>query len=204
MISALLLVVCFGAVITHNLYSAYGTEAISSWLSLAEYTFNAPNSPEDQEYLGLKDLRTFTVSQIPAKLILIACFSFKCPVCNKQVLMASNLFQLIQKNPNLSEDIKMLGICASNSEEKALALKRKYQIPFPLFCDPTFQIHQQFGSLRVPFTVLANNNGEVLLMHYGIMKDIEDFLQLIEKLKLAAESCNPVAEGDEECPDLVK
>ena len=162
-------------------YPACGAETNSSWMNLAEYTLNMTDSLEAKEYLGVESLKFFSISQIHAKLIVIGCFSLYCPICHRQAPKANKLFYIIQQDPDLSKDIKMIGICAGNNSKETGVYKTKFRVQFPLFSDPDFVIHKKFGSPRTPFTILVTNNGKVLLFHYGVMKDVEEFVHLVKK-----------------------
>jgi hypothetical protein len=58
-------------------YSAYGAgvEPIAVGTQLPQFTIGTPNSPEVQKYLGLKDDKPFTLSQVDAKLVVIDIFN---------------------------------------------------------------------------------------------------------------------------------
>ena len=94
---------------------AYGEEAHSSWMNLSQFTLNVPDSLMDVEYLGLKAQTSFSLSQIPAKLVLIECLNLYCDSCHKQAAVANKVHKLIQGDPALSKDIKVLGICAGSN-----------------------------------------------------------------------------------------
>jgi len=160
---------------------AYGEEATSSWMNLAEYTLDISDDLEAKKYLGLSNVKSFTISQISAKLIIIGCFSLYCPICHKQAPKANKLFKIIQQNPDLRKDIKMIGICSGNNPKETRVYQTKFRVSFPLFSDPDFVIHRKFGSPRTPFTVLVANSGEVLLFQYGVMRDVEEFVRLVKK-----------------------
>lgn len=160
---------------------SYGIEVICAGKSLPQLTLNTPNSAEEKQYLGLKNLNSFTISQIPSKIILIEVFSFYCPICHKQAPIANKLYRLIQQNPELSKDIKMIGIGAGNNRKETEAYKTNFRVPFPLFCDPDFKIHKKFGEPRTPLTILTNRNGKVLLTHFGVIEDVDEFLSKINK-----------------------
>jgi hypothetical protein len=54
-------------------YSAYAAEspAMPVGTQLPKFTIGTPDSPETQKYLGLKDDKPFTLSDIGAKLVII-------------------------------------------------------------------------------------------------------------------------------------
>jgi hypothetical protein len=58
-------------------YSAYAAEspAMPVGSQLPKFTIGTPDSPQTQKYLGLKDDKPFTLSQINAKLVMIEFFN---------------------------------------------------------------------------------------------------------------------------------
>ena len=147
----------------------------SSWLNLSLLKLQAPKSLEERQYLGLKHQTSFSLAQLPAKLILIECLNLYCPSCHEQATVVSNLHELIQEDAKLREDIKVIGICAGNNFHETLVYKNDLLIKFPLFADPDFVVHEKFGSPRTPFTLLLNGRGEVLFIRYGIVRKLDDF-----------------------------
>jgi peroxiredoxin len=160
---------------------AYGEEAHSSWMDLSQFTLNVPDSPMDVEYLGLKAQTSFSLSQIPAKLVLIECLNLYCDSCHKQAAVANKVHKLIQEDPALSRDIKVLGICAGSNRTETEDYKDELLFAFPLFPDPDFVVHKMFGSPETPFTILLNNKGKVLFFRYGIVNDIDAFFGKIKQ-----------------------
>ena len=161
--------------------SAYGAEKISPGATLPQFTLTAPDGPEIKEYLGLKNLKTFTLSQIPAKFILIEFFSLYCPICHKQAPAANKIYKVIRQDPALNKDIKMIGIGTGNNQREVEAFKTNLRVPFPLFTDIDFKIHKKIGEPRTPFTILTTNKGKVLLIHSGVVEDTDEFISKIKK-----------------------
>jgi peroxiredoxin len=135
----------------------------------------------DMEYLGLKAQTSFSLSQIPAKLVLIECLNLYCASCHKQAAVANKVHKLIQEDPALSKDIKVLGICAGSNRTETEDYKDELLFTFPLFPDPNFVVHKMFGSPETPFTILLNNKGKVLFFRYGIVNDVDAFFSKIKQ-----------------------
>jgi hypothetical protein len=145
---------------------AYGEEANSSWMDLSQFTLNVPDSLMDMEYLGLKAQTSFSLSQIPAKLVLIECLNLYC------ASVANKVHKLIQEDPALSKDIKVLGICAGSNRTETEDYKD--ELLFTV-------VHKMFGSPETPFTILLNNKGKVLFFRYGIVNDVDAFFSKIKQ-----------------------
>jgi peroxiredoxin len=162
--------------------SSYGAEKVSPGKTLPSFTLSAPDDPEMKQYLGLKNLSSFTLSQIPAKFILIEFFSLYCPICHKQAPAANRIYKVIRQDPALNKDIKMIGIGTGNTQREVEAFKTNLRVPFPLFTDIDFKIHKKIGEPRTPFTILTTNTGKVLIVHSGVVEDTDEFIGKIKKI----------------------
>ncbi len=160
----------------------YGVEAISVGMSLPQFVLEASDTIEAKQYLGVKNPKSFPISQISAKIILIEVFSFYCPICHKQAPIVNRIYKFIQQNPELSTDIKIIGIGAGNNQKEIEIYRAKYKTPFPLFSDPNFKIHKKIGEPRTPFTILVDNKGKVLLTHFGVVENAEEFFSKIKNI----------------------
>ena len=161
---------------------SYGAEQVSPGATLPQFTLSAPDDPEIQQYLGLKNLKSFTFSQIPAKFLLIEFFSLYCPICHKQAPAANKMYKVVRQDPELNKDIKMIGIGTGNTQREIEAFKTNLRVPFPLFTDLDFKIHKKIGEPRTPFTILTTNKGKVLLIHSGVVEDTDEFIGKIKKI----------------------
>jgi hypothetical protein len=150
-------------------------------MNLSQLTFNVPDASGLKEYLGLKEQTSFTLVQIPAKLILIECLDLDRPNFDEQAAVAIELYTFIQKDPALSKEIKIIGICASKKLKETEVHRDEFLFPFPLFIDPDCCFHNMFGSPRTPFTLLVSNDGRVLCIYYNVVKDVDEFLCHIKR-----------------------
>lgn len=161
--------------------ASYGGKAISSGMSLPGFTLAVPGSAPAREYLGLKNTGSFSIPQIPAKLVLIQFFSLYCPHCHRQAPKTNKVFKIISQDEQLNKDIKMIGIGVGNNSREIDAYRTQFHVLFPLFPDPKFETHKKLGEPRTPFIMLVSNKGKVLLTLQGIMRDIDEFLLQIRK-----------------------
>jgi peroxiredoxin len=162
--------------------SSSGAEKVSPGSTLPHFALSAPDDPDVKQYLGLKNPGSFTLSQIPAKFLLIEFFSLYCPICHKQAPAANKIYKVIREDPALNKDIKILGIGTGNTQREVEAFKTNLRVPFPLFTDLDFKIHKKIGEPRTPFTILTTNRGKVLLIHSGVVEDIDEFIGRIKTI----------------------
>jgi len=179
------LIVCFFLGLSG--YPAYGsggeeaTQTISVGNDLPKFTLDAPGSEKEKQYLALINPKTFSLLEIPAKLIVLEIFSVFCPHCKMQADKLNKLYDLINQNSELSHDIKMIGIAAGADQTMTGKWKKNLKVPFPLFADPKFEIFKKFGQPGVPYTLVVTNSGKVMSIHSGTTKDVENFFRHIKK-----------------------
>ena len=88
----------------------------------------------------------------------------------------NKLFKLIQSDPELDKDLKMMAIGQGDSAKKVAKWRKKFRVKFPLFPDQKRVVFRKFGTPGTPYTVLIDKSGKVLYAHGGQIKDIEGFI----------------------------
>ncbi len=161
---------------------SYGGKILSSGMTLPSFVLTGRETDQNKQYLGIKNLNAFSISQIPSKFILIDIFSLYCPICNQQAPMINQLYKLVQQDPELSKDLKIIGIGAGNNQTEVDVFRNNLRVPFPLIPDPAFKIHKKIGEPRTPFIFLVTNRGKVLFTHLGIVEDIDKLVLKIKEL----------------------
>ena len=144
-----------------------------------------PKSAEDKNYLGLSGTGAFKISQVKGQAVLIEIFSMYCPYCQKDAPGINELFQAIEKDPELKGRIKIIGIGAGNSAYEVGVYKKTYNVPFPLIPDERFALHKALGETRTPYFILVRiDQGGTGLVTYSELsgfKGVESFLEIIRK-----------------------
>jgi len=144
-----------------------------------------PKSAEERGYLGLSGTGTFKIPQIKADVVIIEIFSMYCPYCQKDAPGINELYDLIQKNPDLRDRIKMIGIGAGNSAFEVETYKKTFDVSFPLFPDQDYVIHQASGEVRTPFfigvKIQKDKSHRIFLSQQGGFPGAQPFLEQILK-----------------------
>jgi len=108
-----------------------------------------------------------------------------CPICQREAKQVNRLFELIKVDKKLHQTLKMIGIGAGNSAFEADFFKTHYNIEFPLFSDPKFNIHKKVGEVGTPhffgLKVLPDNTVKLIFSHSGEIPDPDKFLQQLKK-----------------------
>lgn len=167
--------VCFAA------FSAQAASPPAVSGQLPDFSLPLPKETADKNYLdasGSFFSRSFNISQIKAKVVILQVFSMYCPYCQKDAPHVNSLYSRIENDPALKGKIKLLGIGAGNSDYEVNLFKKKYQIPFPLFSDGDFKIHKLLGEVRTPYFigVKINSDGshQVFYSRLGALEGNED------------------------------
>ena len=144
-----------------------------------------PKNPTEKSYLGLSGDGLFKIPQIKANLVIVEIFSMYCPYCQKDAPGVNELYYLIEKNSDLKNKIKLIGIGAGNSSYEVEVFKKTYTVPFPLFPDKDFTIHKACGDVRTPYFIVVkiNDDGTHQIVHsqLGGYPGAEPFLELVLK-----------------------
>ena len=142
-----------------------------------------PKNPPEKAYLGLSGDGVFKIPQINANVVIIEIFSMYCPYCQKDAPGVNELYHRIEKDSDLKNRIKIIGIGAGNSSYEVAVYKKNYTVPFPLFSDKDFAIHKAYGEVRTPYFIVVkiNDDGTHKIVHsqLGGYPGAEPFLQLI-------------------------
>ena len=150
-------------------------------LQMAEIKLATPASAGAEEYLGLADGRSFALSQIEAKFIVLGYYAQQCPYCHEQAPAANRIYESIHLDPVLKRDVKMLGVMVGGNPEKTAAYASAHNIIYPMTYDPFFDLYRRLNNPRVPLTLLLTGDGEILLSFTGAMRDPEEFVKKIKK-----------------------
>ncbi|HKL01411.1 MAG TPA: TlpA disulfide reductase family protein [Desulfotignum sp.] len=150
-----------------------------------DFDLPVPEESLQQAYLGVQGRDRFTLGQIAARVVIVEIFSMYCPICQREAADVNALFDRIRQDPQLSEQVKLLGIGAGNSAFEVSFFKKKYHIEFPLFADGDFQLHKQIGEVNTPhffgLKKLENGDMELFFSRSGEIEDVETFLQTLLK-----------------------
>jgi peroxiredoxin len=149
---------------------------------LPKFTIGTPGSPQTQKYLGLKDDKPFTLSEIGAKLVVIEFFNSFWPICHKNAPVVNRLYNVIEGDAGLAKDIRMMGIGIADSQKRVDAFRTAFHVLFPLFPDEKGAIFMLVGKPDTPTMIITTPGGKVLMSHVGFIEDFDGLLKEIREI----------------------
>ncbi len=142
-----------------------------------------PKSNAQKTYLGLSGGKTFALTDIQKKVLIVEIFSMYCPHCQAEAPVVNRLYRKIEASPRLKQNIRVIGIGVGNTAFEVNTFRKKFAIPFPLFPDPDFKVYNDLGKVRTPFFIgiKRENNGEerIFLTQLGGFGSEDEFLDRI-------------------------
>ncbi|MDM8524447.1 redoxin domain-containing protein [Desulfococcaceae bacterium HSG8] len=177
------LVILICLIVSAGLVFATDTQPPAQDGMLPEITLPVPKNSAHQDYLWVTGKTSFTIPQVKAEVVIIEIFSMYCPHCQREAPAVNKLYKKIENNRKLKGRVKLIGIGAGNSDFEVSFFKKKYRIPFPLFSDADFSIHEKLGSVRTPYFIAVRINKDgthrVFYSKLGAIKDTDQFLNMI-------------------------
>jgi peroxiredoxin len=162
-------------------HGAFGA-APAPQLPPAGLTLPAPDSEQEQTYLGLKAMDPFKVSDIKASLVVIEFMSALCPHCHANAPVMNAIYKTIQADPALT-DVKVIAIAISNEKPEVQAFRKRFKTPFPILLDEDAAISASMEGVETPTTMIVSTvNQKVLFSQVGVIRDPDRFIKQLKKL----------------------
>jgi peroxiredoxin len=162
---------------------SFGFKTPQNGDALPDISIPAPHNEAERDYLGIKGGQFFQIPQIKATVVIVEIFSMYCPHCQREAPEVNRLYTLIENNPGLKGQIKLIGLGTGNTTFEVDVFKKKYKVPFPLFPDENFTFHERFGEVRTPYFIGVKINTDqshrVFYSKLGGFGGAEEFLKLL-------------------------
>jgi hypothetical protein len=75
-----------------------------------------------------------------------------------------------------------LGVAPGNDTKQIAAYKKQFHIFFPVVPDKEGEVYYTLGIPTVPFMMMTNTEGKVLMTHRGIIADLDQILKEIREI----------------------
>ena len=155
-----------------------------------EIPLAALEDPREAAYLGVPEARPFTVDEVKADLVLVEIMNVYCASCWRQVPVYNELYTLIESDPKTRGRIKIMGVAVGNKDWEVAYFKGKFEVPFPVFPDPEFAVHEAIGGSKTPFSIFvrqdpAGKQSLVADTHLGVIKEKEKLFAEMQSMMVA-------------------
>jgi len=152
---------------------------------LPAFSLTVPESDAHKAYLGLSGSGDFTIPDIHAKVVILEVYSMYCPHCQREAPRVNELYEAIENNPRSKGRVKLIGLAAGNSPYEVDFFRQTYKVPFPLFDDKHYEVHDLLGTVRTPFFIGVKINEDkshtIFYTNLGGFEKANEFLELLLK-----------------------
>jgi len=88
----------------------------------------------------------------------------------------------IKEDSSLNSDIRVFGVAVGDELKQITAFKKQFRVFFPVVPDTDGDVYGDLGIPGVPYTVVTNKEGKVLMTHSGVIEDLDKMLKEIREL----------------------
>ncbi|MBW1741945.1 MAG: hypothetical protein JRI70_06845 [Deltaproteobacteria bacterium] len=176
------LVVLFGVILSLGMLTEVDAEErrlIKVGDPFPEIPLKAPVDPKGSAYLGISEGKSFTIKDIKADLVLVEILNVYCASCWRQVPIYNKLYSRIESDPETKGRIKMVSVGVGNEDWEVKYFIEQFDVPFPVFPDPDFVMHEAIGGSPTPFSILVKQDpagkvGLVASTHLGVQYEQDE------------------------------
>jgi len=193
---SLLLAICVNAFRKDRIPWVDHRRALTAGDVLPHLPVYPAEDPVRWRYLDLPpDQKVVPLSDAQADLLVMELLNIYCFACQSQALAFNQVFELIEKKPELKKRIKIVGFAVGNTEEEAEDFRKEYGLKFPVIADVDRHAPQLLGpDLLPPFSLYIRRDGAgklttVMATQVGVVEDSQIlFDRLIELLAVKPKS----------------
>jgi len=111
-----------------------------------DFTLDNTLSAEDSAYLGVPPGGVISVKDLQHDVVLIEFLNVYCHTCREQVQIFNQLLSTINKDPVLSEKVRMVGIAVKNTPEEIRDFRKEFGAAYPVLADSGKKAFTSIGS----------------------------------------------------------
>jgi thiol-disulfide isomerase/thioredoxin len=173
-----------------------GAEPIADGNPFPDFLLQFP-SEASAEYLGAPGRKSMHLSAIDAEGLIVNVYSLYCPPCHREAKLLNNLCEIMLEQ---GIPLKIIGLAAGNVEAEVETYRAKHDVPFPLFEDPDYIMHDATGRLPVPSFYVVSLQGKVPVVALSFVGEVTDEVEFLSKAlealglrpeSIASEKANP-------------
>jgi peroxiredoxin len=129
-------------------------------------SFAVLRAAKDRPYLGLPgDAASFRLQDSSVPFLLVEVYNDLCTVCLKQMKIYGRVADRLARNPELKSRVRVVGIGMGETNRAAVRMRRKQNLPYPLFADPRRDLFTALGKPMLPaLYLLDNRSGDAVIV----------------------------------------
>lgn len=144
---------------------------------------------KDSLYLGIgTSSKSVRMVDIPAEYLYVEIYNERCFGCVEEIKNYKVLYDKFNKNKNLTDRIKIIGIGAGSKNRNVVKFRKTYDIPFPLFADSKWELFECLGSPALPTSYLikriSNDQRQIVFVQSDHIEDVNSLMRRISGLLL--------------------
>jgi peroxiredoxin len=122
---------------------------------------------QECSYLRIAPDKEFSLNDLSHDIIIIEFLNVYCHTCRMQVGIFNDLFTTIQKDPELSTRICMIGIAVGNTAEEIQDFKKNFGALYPILSDKEKVIFNMTGNVQgTPHTYILRKEDQRFIIDY--------------------------------------
>ena len=124
-------------------------------------------TPQECAYLRIAPDKQFSLNDLSHDIIIIEFLNVYCHTCRMQVEIFNDLFTTIQKDPELSLRVCIIGIAVGNTAEEIQDFKKNFGALYPILSDKEKAIFNMTGNLQgTPHTYILRKEDQRFIIDY--------------------------------------
>ncbi len=144
---------------------------------------------KDSQYLGIgSSSKSVRMVDIPAEYLYVEIYNERCFSCVEEIKNYKVLYDNFNKNKNLNDRIKIIGIGAGSKNRHVAKFRETYDIPFPLFADSKWELFECLGRPILPTSYLikriSDDQRQIVFVQSDHIEDVGSLLHRISSLLL--------------------
>jgi hypothetical protein len=95
----------------------------------------------------------------------------------------NRLYNVIQGDPVLAKDVKLMGIAFGNDQKQVDAFKTQFRAAYPIFPDKEGDVYLAVEKPSTPTMIMTTPGGKVLMSHGGLITDFDGLLKELREIQ---------------------
>jgi hypothetical protein len=104
-------------------------------------------------------------------------------VCHKNAPVVNRLYNVIQGDPVLAKNVKLMAIAMGNDQKQVDVFKAQFRAAYPIFPDKEGKVYFAVEKPSTPTMIMVTPGGKVLMSHGGLITDFDGLLKELREIQ---------------------